>query len=418
MSGEVTTGKTLVDLLQTYYHRLFPSLPLYHWLSYGKAFTFSKREISFTLPGDVYIRYLSYDTHRDFVDDLYKKVPVKIDIGCIYLTRPKEKNALTKITPESKEIVFDIDMTDYDDIRTCCSGANVCIKCWKWMAIACKIIDTALKEDFGFNHVLWVFSGRRGIHAWISDSSARDYDDNIRLGIVEYLTVVKGGLGTTKKVQLSQIHPSLKRALAIIDQYFIEDIVKAQDILGTQQRLDNFLKVIDVEIRKPIGDSMGQCKSSEERWQAFEHTFKDLLRKGNVPKDECYLFEELKLFYAYPRLDLNVTKGITHLLKSPFCVHPKTGKICVPFDVKEVDNFDPKNVPTLEQLFNELDAYNKKAKELEEAAMEAKETATNKVKIKDYRKTSLLGPVNVFKEFLRNMGKNGANKTAETDLTF
>ncbi len=57
--------------------------------------------------------------------------------------------------------------------------------------------------------------------------------------------------------------------------------------------------------------------------------------------------------YTYPRLDDHVSTGVNHLLKAPFCAHPKTGKICVPIDPKTCDKFDPFTSPTLAQLCGE-----------------------------------------------------------------
>ena len=70
--------------------------------------------------------------------------------------------------------------------------------------MAIKVIDVALRDDFGFKHIIWVYSGRRGAHAWVCDKKARHMDDQKRRAIAGYLEVIKGGAQGGKRANIKR----------------------------------------------------------------------------------------------------------------------------------------------------------------------------------------------------------------------
>lgn len=127
--------------------------------------------------------------------------------------------------PILRELVFDIDMTDYDSIRTCCSGADICKKCWGFIASAVQVLDSALRNEFGYQKLLWVYSGRRGIHLWISDKEAMELTDQQRKALVGWLTVIQGGKETSKSLNVrtgGKLPPSLQCVLSFISDLHLQ----------------------------------------------------------------------------------------------------------------------------------------------------------------------------------------------------
>lgn len=110
------------------------------------------------------------------------------------------------------------------------------------------------------------------------------------------------------------------------------------------------------------------------------------------------LVDEIMFQYCYPRLDLEVTKGLNHLLKSPFCVHPKTGRVCVPIDVEKLNSFDPFKVPTLEELCGQLERC---------------DLINYDKKIKDYKKTDMKPYIELLDKFVCKLEKTWKGKNLQ-----
>ena len=113
------------------------------------------------------------------VQDLVAKLPFKIDIGAIFSNAPRDHKKFKVFEPVQREFIIDIDLTDYDFLDVDVKRLETCDRCWPLMALALKVLTRSLKEDFGFDHLLWVYSGRRGIHCWVCDPRARAMSNEV-----------------------------------------------------------------------------------------------------------------------------------------------------------------------------------------------------------------------------------------------
>lgn len=267
--------------------------------------------------------------------------------------------------------------------------------------MAIRVVDTALREDFGFKHILWVYSGRRGAHAWVCDKRAREMDDSKRKAVAGYMELLKGGDKSGKRVNLRRpLHPHIERSLTLLKDYFQSTILREQDPWAEEEKAAHLLsllpdKSLNSALQKKWDSAPG--RSSASKWADIDA----LASSGSSDTLDTKALKEAKqdvvLEYTYPRLDAEVSKKLIHLLKSPFCVHPGTGRICVPIDPRNVEDFDPLGVPTVTQLLEEIDSWNTENEEGGEGP-EAK-------RIPDWDKTSLKPYVDYFRGFVNGLLK-------------
>ena len=132
--------------------------------------------------------------------------------------------------------------------------------------------------------------------------------------------------------------------------------------------------------------------AGEEKWGALKEEIQKIQNKmgrGGVSSSlrrAANTVEDIVFAHLYPRLDIAVSRHLNHLLKAPFAIHPKTGRVCTPMDISKVDDFDPTTVPTIGLLFEEMEKLGPDVKRKSE-----------------WQHTSMKGPVEIFKKFVEGL---------------
>lgn len=371
MSSTKNNGPSPADM-EYYYRQLYPFTDIFHWLNHSndEATTdMTHREFAMAFRSGAYKRYNSYNSIAEFKSQIEKANPDRFEIGAIYNKPPRERDSILKSEMRAleKELVFDIDMDDYDSYRTCCTGAMVCSKCWKFITMAMMIMNITLTQDFGFKDFIWVFSGRRGAHCWISDKRARQMNDLQRRNILDYVNVVRDRSNEKRLNLMRPYHPHLLRSLDLLKPHFANVILLEQDPWANDENAFKTLltglhdKNLVEACRKYWTEN--PYRSSSQKWTDIDtlaaKEMKNTKRHAEyiLKLKECK--EDIILQTLYPKLDIEVTKQTIHLLKAPFCIHPATGNVCVPI----IKGFEPEQAPKLLQLQQEMTENNDNVKE-------------------------------------------------------
>lgn len=223
-------------------------------------------------------RYLFFETLHEFRNSTLIKLPSAIHIGPIY---HQQKDSNGNRTVKSRELIFDIDLNDYGELRACCkSEKRACKKCWKYAQFSIRILDRFLR-GYGFNKIFFFYSGMKGFHCWVFDESACNLSRMARETLLNDLKIEEITLNPPKTIQQKRSYVS--------------------DVLS-EKSIEYYINILTKE-QKELKD---QFLQKQNEWG----------------------LESAILYFIWPRIDSKVTIELNHMLKSPFARNPKTGSPC------------------------------------------------------------------------------------------
>jgi len=305
--------------------------------------------IEFAIEGaDVYKRFVSVSS----AEELRKKVVSHPDvrslhIGATYDQPVKSGREAAKATILRHELVFDIDISDYEFVGSADDQDRI-DRFWPVAASAAFVLTFLLRKAFAFDQIFVAYSGRRGCHVYALDETAQTLSAEARGAIVKYLNYAP----SSDNLRVSDLTHSVATAHGLMPAmvYAFRDILIGESgfLDDIAERVD-FVNALDVERHHAFGRLAEEVLTLNSGLETYDHVAAAVDRASKTKGGEWIQqkFEQVILAYTWPRLDANVTTSLGHLAKAPFVAHPKTGRIAVPVPVENLYHFKPASVVSI-----------------------------------------------------------------------
>ena len=267
-----------------------------------------------------------------------------IHIGGVYPNTPAKN-----VSAIGRELVIDIDATDYEHLHLLKSDLAACDASWPLVAFGLQIAESLLCDEFAYSEFLRVYSGGRGAHLYVLDEHAFRLNQEARSAIAANinLTMDKNGAAVDSILALATTHDLLDNCWS----FFKKECLKSKEDGG----LGFFDEDDDVEafFGRTGCQHHGRmrelakmaCLSSRHGLARFEF-LADAVHNEFAPTDWLKALTKAMLAMVWPRLDIKVSEGIGHVLKAPFSIHARTGRVAIPL-FQNPSNFDPAKMSIL-----------------------------------------------------------------------
>ncbi len=318
--------KLTPEVISAYYEKKFP---VERFMAFIGLSNFKNREFGFVVgEHNRFVRNISFQNTEKMLEFMVKNSVKDAYVGAVFDTPPSKEHPIQKIKWNYREFIYDIDIDEYDLVRTCgCQGAQYCKECWSLVQDATVFIDKTMREDFGFHDIIWIFSGRRGVHGWVRNPIIQKFDKNQRVAILDYLTFIHDEKRSQSIDEIpNESKPLRNRIYALTAKSYLEKI--------TPKKLHEF----GISVNK-AKDIIKQVQNSDD----FDHTKYNIL----IPNDSAVrkkLSSEI-ILRRYPRIDRKVTMDTNRVSRMPYSIHGKTGQIAI--EIKDIKNFYPDSAPTV-----------------------------------------------------------------------